>query len=121
MKERQGEARTQERLELVPLVDVYDTDEEVVLMADMPGVKPQDLEINVDNGSLAIRGRRTDVPAEGSFVLAEFRVGDYVRHFTVGEDVDTLRISAELVNGVLKLTLPKGPERKVRKIAVKGA
>jgi len=48
-------------------------------------------------------------------------VGDYVRHFTVGEDVDTLRISAELVNGVLKLTLPKGPERKVRKIAVRGA
>lgn len=111
--------KSPERLELVPPVDIYDTDEAVVVLADLPGVAAGNLSVNVDRGSLTIRGRREEASEPGQRYFQEFRVGDYVRAFSLGEDVDASNIEAELRDGVLRLTLPKGPERKVRKIQVK--
>jgi HSP20 family protein len=120
MKNERDVARADPRPELVPPVDIYDTDGAVVVLADMPGVRSDALEVDVDRGALTIRGRRDDPVPGGRLSLREFRVGDYVRSFKLGEDIDVESITAELANGVLRLTLPKGPERKVRKITVKG-
>lgn len=120
MKQQKEVTRTEERHELVPPVDIFDTDEAVVVLADMPGLKPEHLDVSVDHGTLTIRGRREGPSAEGELRLREFRVGDYVRAFSLGEDIDISTITAELKQGVLRLTLPKGPERRVRKIEISG-
>src|SRR5262245_5917369 len=100
-------------------VDIYDREEEIVLMADLPGVPPNGVEINLDRGNLSIRGRAAGRPQNGERVVQEYRVGDYLRSFTVSEEIDPSGISAELKNGVLTLHLPKAEERKPRKIPVR--
>jgi HSP20 family protein len=112
--------QTDERQELVPPIDIFDTEEAVVVLADMPGLKPEHLDVNVDRGTLTIRGRRENAEGAGELRFQEFRVGDYVRSFSLGDDIDATTITAELKHGVLRLTLPKGPERRVRKIEVSG-
>ncbi len=112
--------RKEDRPELVPPIDIYDTDEAIVVLADMPGLKPENLDVNVDRGTLTIRGRRENDVRSGELRLQEFRVGDYVRAFSLGDDIDVTTITAELKHGVLRLTLPKGPERRLRKIEVTG-
>jgi HSP20 family protein len=113
------DGRERNRPEFSPAVDIYDQDEEVVVVADMPGVSGSDLDINFDRGDLLIRGRVRTPPIAGELVLEEYQVGDFVRTFTLAEDVDPSGISAELKNGVLTLRLPKPSERKPRKITVK--
>ena len=108
-----------DRPEFSPAVDIYDHGEEIVLVADMPGVSGDSLDIHLEKGMLTIRGRASPFPADGEMVFQEYQVGDFVRSFTVTEDVDTEGISAELTNGVLTLRLPKAAEMKPRKIQVK--
>ena len=108
-----------ERRQLVPPVDIYDTDDAVVILADLPGVRPENLDIHVERGNLTIVGRQEDLLAEGEIVLQEFEPGEFYRSFTLGEDIDGARITAEFKDGVLQLTLPKAAERKARKITVK--
>jgi HSP20 family molecular chaperone IbpA len=114
-------SRTQgaERPEFSFPVDIYDRDEEIVLVADMPGVQADGVEINLDRGNLSIRGGSAAQTHRGEAVLQEYRVGDFVRSFTVSEDIDPSGISAEFRNGVLTLHLPKSAERKPRKIPVR--
>lgn len=100
-------------------VDIYDREEEIVLVADMPGVKADSVEINLDRGNLSIRGGSAARAHEGEAILQEYRVGDFVRSFTVSEDIDPSGISADFKNGVLTLHLPKVAERKPRKIPVR--
>jgi len=100
-------------------VDIYDREEEIVLVADLPGVTADSVEINLDRGSLSIRGSSVVEAHGGEAVLQEYRVGDFVRSFTVSEDIDPSGISAEFKNGVLTLHLPKAAERKPRKIPVR--
>jgi HSP20 family protein len=113
-------ARAGERPEFTFPVDIFDSEEEIVLVADMPGVAGSGVDVHLEKGNLTIRGRVSLPAEEGDWVLQEFRVGDYVRTFTVSEDVDPSGISAELRNGVLTLRLPKSEERKPRKIPVRG-
>jgi len=107
--------------EFAPAVDIYDAGEEIVLVADMPGVSSNSLDVHLDRGELTIRGRVAHPSPEGDLVLQEFQVGDFVRNFTLTEDIDPAGITAELTNGVLALRLPKPRERKPRKIPVKSA
>jgi HSP20 family molecular chaperone IbpA len=100
-------------------VDIYDQEDEVVLVADLPGVAGNAVDVHLDRGELTIRGRVDQPVPKGESVLEEYRVGDFVRTFTVSEDIDPTGIAAELKNGVLTLRLPKAAERKPRKIAVK--
>ena len=113
------EAPEREEVKLTPPVDIYDADDEVVLLADMPGVRAEDLEVHLDRGTLTIRGKAEDPATDGEEVVREFRLGEYWRAFTLGEDIDTGKITAELRDGVLSLHLPKVRERKPWKIPVR--
>jgi HSP20 family molecular chaperone IbpA len=105
--------------EFSPAVDVFDRGEEIVLIADMPGVSRDSVDIHLDRGVLSIRGRVPPPAVSGVPVLEEFQIGDFVRTFTLSEEIDASAIAADLHNGVLTLRLPKSEERKPRKITVK--
>lgn len=117
-EERQPE-RVSERPAAAPLVDLYENEDELLLVADMPGVGKDGLDIQFHDGVLSLEGRR-DAEREGqSLVRAEYRVVDFVRHFTVPDGIDVEKIEASLSDGVLRLRLPKAAALKPRKIAIK--
>jgi HSP20 family protein len=102
-----------------PAVDIFETETGLTLLADMPGVKAKDLDIDLRDDILTLVG---EVAApEGSDevdVLKEYRTGKYVRQFTLSEAIDQSKISADLKNGVLRLVLPKAEKAVPRKISV---
>jgi len=102
-----------------PEVDIYSTDEQIVLLTDMPGVRRDNLDIDLREGILTIVGRVDDVAEGFNAVSQEYRVGGYVRRFTLADDVDVDGIDATLKDGVLKLVLPRAKEALPRKIEVR--
>lgn len=103
-----------------PNVDIIEQKDELVLLADMPGVKPGDIEISFEDGEISVHGRVTSrYTGAKDFLLTEFGIGDYYRTFRVSEQIDSTKIHAEYNNGVLTLHLPKVEQLKPRKIAVK--
>jgi len=106
----------------LPAVDIYETKDELVLLADLPGVKAESLEIQFEKSELKITGNVNECGCKGREpILGEYAKGDFVRSFQIGEAIDSNRISAELKDGVLTLHLPKVEAVKPRKIAVKSA
>jgi len=108
----------QEERVIVPAVDIFETENEFVLKADMPGVTREHLDITLDNNRLEINGAVPSEEGENSLKYREFRLHNYHRSFTVGENIDTQKIAAALENGVLTLTLPKSERAKPRKIEI---
>lgn len=102
-----------------PRVDILEHQDELLLFADLPGVKSEDLDIRFENGELALHGRCTPRQGENNFLTQEYGVGDFYRAFNIGETIDSNRISAELKNGVLTVHLPKSEAVKPRRIVVK--
>jgi HSP20 family molecular chaperone IbpA len=111
---------TDSRLVLTPEVDIFETDRDIVLLVDMPGVSTEGLDISLKDGVLTLSGkvRPWETPNE-SDVLVEFEIGQYFRRFTVPKQVDQDRIEARLEDGVLHLTLPKSEKALPRQITVK--
>ena len=105
---------------VVPLVDIYENDEEILLRTDMPGVEKKDVTINIDNGKLALGGIRK-FESKGSAQWEEFGNVEYQRTFSVPQTIDVNKIIAELKNGVLSLHLPKSEAAKPRQIEIKTA
>ena len=104
----------------VPPVDIYEIDGNIVLMADMPGVKKEDLNIDLKEDTLTLSGEiKPFEGAEETDLLIEYDVGQYYRQFTIPELIDRDKIDAQLKNGVLTLTLPKAEAAKPRKIEIK--
>jgi HSP20 family protein len=103
-----------------PRVDVLETDEESLLFADLPGVKPADVDVRFDNGELIIAGRCTPRNEGVNYLLSEYGVGDFYRAFTISEQIDWQKISGDLKNGVLTVHLPKAETVKPKKITVTG-
>jgi len=101
-----------------PAVDILRTDDALTLVADLPGVKKADLEIGIEDGVLAIAAPVADVEARHKPLYREYGVGGYLRRFSLSDKIDQARISAELENGVLTVTLPKAERLKPRKIEV---
>jgi HSP20 family protein len=101
-----------------PAVDILRTEDALTLVADLPGVKKADLEIGIEDGVLAISAPVADVEARHKPVYREYGVGGYVRRFALSDKIDQARISAELEDGVLTVTLPKAERLKPRKIEV---
>lgn len=102
-----------------PAVDIFETDKEITLLADMPGVKSDDLIIDLHENVLTLDG--TVISPEGADeadVLREYRTGKYYRQFTLSEIVDQAKIKAELQDGVLRLKLPKVKAAAPRRITV---
>ena len=103
-----------------PRVDIMETEEELLLLADLPGVKSEDMDVRFDNGELIIDGRCAPRHEGANYLLAEYGVGDFYRAFSISERIDWQKISAELKNGVLTVHLPKAETAKPKKITVKG-
>jgi len=100
-------------------VDIFESATELVLLADMPGVAIENVDIDLDNDQLTIRG---SVPVEddkGTVLLREYSVGDYYRQFTLSNIIDRNKIEASMKDGVLKVVLPKAEAAKPRKITVR--
>jgi HSP20 family protein len=103
-----------------PSVDIVENEQELLLHADLPGLREEDLDIHFENGTLTLHGRTPYRRVENAeYLLEEYGVGDYYRTFKVSEKIDPARISAQYQAGVLTLRLPKVEEAKPRKIAVK--
>ena len=110
---------TPEIVSITPPIDIYETADGLVLVADLPGVSANTLELQVQNNKLTLLGRITSaVPAQGQLVHQEYREGDFVRSFILSEDVDHERITARMNNGVLEVVLPKIPKTAPRRIQV---
>ena len=107
----------QRRWQTTP-VDIYENEEELLLIADLPGVKADNLTIRMDKNDLTIEGLRS--PAEhNNFLVEEFTCFDYRRAFVVPPGIDEKKIKAETKHGVLRLHLPKSEAAKPRQIQVK--
>jgi HSP20 family molecular chaperone IbpA len=105
-----------------PAVDIFETKEELVLVADMPGVPADALNVHLEGDELAIEGRVRPEDYEGLKPLyVEYGVGGYYRRFTLGEMIDRDGIKAQMKNGVLVLKLPKAERARARKITVEAA
>ena len=112
--------RTRERTVFIPRTDIYEREDALVLVADMPGVDENSIEINVDRRELTVSGRVVpEQIADHRLTYAEYESGDFERSFTLTEEVDIGKIEATVRNGVLRLVLPKSEAAKPRKIAVK--
>jgi len=103
-----GVERTRARLAFVPRVDIYDANDAIVLIADMPGVDETTVDLTLEKNVLSINGYVEPAQPEGySLAYAEYRIGDYQRSFTLSNEIDQDAIEATVKNGVLRLRLPK--------------
>lgn len=110
---------TKPGLVFTPSVDIFETDQEITLLADMPGVAAEDLKIDLEDSVLALSGEiKPWESSEESDVLVEFNVGNYFRQFTLSDAIDQSRIDATFESGVLRLVLPKAEKAVPRKIPV---
>jgi len=105
---------------VTPPVDIYETQEGLVVKADLPGVARDSMDLRVENNLLTIRAKAAH-GAPGEPIYREYGLVNFFRQFELNERVDQSKISAELNHGVLTLNLPKAEEAKPRKIDVKVA
>lgn len=103
---------------LTPAVDIFETDEGLTLVADVPGVDKEHLRLDIDQGVLTIEGLASHAD-QGDQVLQEFGASGYFRQFRLPDTLDTDRTEAELKDGVLRLYMPKAEAAKPKKIAIK--
>jgi HSP20 family protein len=103
-----------------PPVDIFETDNELVLKADLPDVKMPDVDIQIENGTLTLKGERRFEKDEKNkgFHRIERSYGSFVRYFTLPETVDTENVRAEYHNGVVTVTLPKKEVAKPKSVKV---
>jgi len=112
--------QTKPGLIFTPAVDIFETEKEITLLADMPGVKADDLTIDIRDNTLTLSA--DIVPVDGTDevgVLVEYESGRYYRQFTLGELINQENIDAKLNDGVLRLSLPKVEKATPKKITVK--
>jgi HSP20 family protein len=103
-----------------PSVDIFETDRELTLLADLPGVKAENLTIDLRENTLTLTGEVEPFErANEEDILIEYEIGKYYRQFSLSNVIDQSRINANLMDGVLRLTLPKVEEAKPRKIEVR--
>ena len=111
--------QTRPGLVFTPDVDIFETEKELVLLADMPGVLPENLTIDLRDNTLTLEGDIAPMDAQKEeMIYMEYSTGRYYRQFSLSEVIDQAKISAELKNGVLRLVLPKVEKAAPRKITV---
>jgi HSP20 family molecular chaperone IbpA len=107
-------------LVFTPAVDIFETDKQITLLAEMPGVKADDLTIDLRDNVLTLSADIAPVEnANEDDILIEYETGRYYRQFTLGELIDQGKIDAQLNDGVLRLSLPKVEKATPKKITVK--
>ncbi|NOY81185.1 MAG: Hsp20/alpha crystallin family protein [Kiritimatiellaeota bacterium] len=115
--------KMQEKAEQTPLyapdVDIFEREDAYVIVADVPGVDRDSVEIDLDRNVLTLRAHlATGAPEGYELTYREYRSGDFERVFTLGNEIDRDAVEASIRDGVLRLTLPKVTEAKPRKITV---
>ncbi|GAC1352872.1 MAG: Hsp20/alpha crystallin family protein [Polyangiales bacterium] len=110
--------RVQERALVAPAVDIFENKDELLLVADLAGVKKEDVTVRLENDELTLEARRYE-EGLGNSLATEYRVADYRRAFAVPQVIDASKISAELKHGVLSMHLPKSDSVKPRRIEIK--
>ena len=114
--------RTRDCQCFVPRADIYEVDDQIVIVADLPGVSEESIDIMLEKDILTINAMVDVEEFEGySIAFAEYEVGDYQRSFRISDEIDRENISATVNNGVLRVFLPKATEALTRKISVKAA
>jgi HSP20 family protein len=104
----------------VPVTDIYETSDDLVIVADLPGIKAEGLTVTVEDNVLEIRGSQpAPEKAPGEALLQEFASGEFFRAFQLPADFDTDKIQATLKQGVLTVRLPKSERLKPRRVEVK--
>jgi len=103
----------------LPTTDIYETDQALTVVMEMPGVDKEKVEINVEDGVLTVEGRIDFSKYEAlQPVYTEYNIGNFRRSFDLSNSIDQDKIRADMKDGVLTLTLPKAEQAKPRKIAV---
>lgn len=103
-----------------PAVDIKEQDDSFVIVADIPGVDPKDIEVHMENGVLSIKGERESEKKEEKegYKRVERSYGSFYRRFSMPETADASKINAKSKNGVLEITIPKQEKEQPRKIEV---
>lgn len=115
---QQGE-RTRQRRVYAPDVDIVEKNDEIVVIADMPGVDETSVEVILEKNLLTIYGKvDAEIPEHHRLLVSEYGIGDFQRVFTLSDEVEREKIVATVKNGVLKLILPKIESIKTKKIPV---
>ncbi|HUI63063.1 MAG TPA: Hsp20/alpha crystallin family protein [Steroidobacteraceae bacterium] len=114
------EASSASSVAWVPRVDIHEEKDRFVVLADVPGVDPKDIDITAENGVLTVRGERRSEKrdTENGYERVERVTGAFLRRFTLPEGANTDSIKAKQTNGVLEVTIPKQPQLQPRRIAV---
>ena len=118
------EAATSQNVSWIPRVDIYEESERFVVLADVPGVEPKDIDITAENGVLTIRGERRSQkkePDKNGYERIERTSGSFLRRFALPESANTETIKAKQTNGVLEVSIPKHPQIQPRRISVEAA
>jgi HSP20 family protein len=118
-EKRNGSVPERERAWVAPEVNIYETADGYVLEAEMPGVTKEGLEITLEGNTLTFVGRRSNEVVQGTVLYRESEPTDYRRVFELDPAIDSGKISAEMRQGVLTLSLPKAERVKPRKIEIR--
>jgi len=114
--------RTRSGRTFLPATDILENENEIILMADMPGSDEKSIDITLENRQLTILGSVSpSLDSNMETVYSEYEIGDYYRAFTLSDTIDQSKIKASFQDGVLTLTLPKAEEAKSRKISIQNA
>lgn len=107
----------------VPAVDIIEETDRFVLRADLPGVNPDDIEVNMENGILSISGQRHQETMSNTDGVRrmERRVGKFFRRFSMPDSANAEQVTAKSSNGILEVVIPKAPEVQSRRITVESA
>ncbi len=106
----------------VPAVDIFETEKQVTVTAEMPGVSGEGVDISLEDDVLTIRGsKQSEEQTDARILLQEYETGHYLRRFTVSEAIDQEKIEASMNDGLLTIVLPKTTPAQPRKIEVKGS
>jgi HSP20 family molecular chaperone IbpA len=117
-----GVERTAPGTVFAPRVDIAETDDRIVVLADLPGVDEQSVDITLEKNVLTLRGTVNPTPYAGyALAYSEYEVGNFERVFTISDEVDREGIQASVRNGVLQLVLPKSKRAQAQKIKVTAA
>ncbi len=116
-----GVERTRAKRVYTPAVDIIEKKDDIVLLADMPGVDEKSVDITLEKDLLTIYGRvEQEIPENYRLVISEYGDGDYQRTFTLSDEIDKDKIQASVKDGVLKLILSKAENARTKKIPVTG-
>ena len=114
--------RTRSRRSFVPRADIYETEKEIIVLADVPGANEKTVDITLEKNVLSITAYvEPTIPSGFEIAYAEYEEGDYQRSFRLSDEIDRDKIEAVVSEGVLRLKLPKAQEARSKKITVKTA